>query len=133
MAKRDQSELSAEFDLARERFAAWRLTRKPRARIPQELWELAARLAAVHGVHRRARALKLEYYSLKKRVEAVPDPSDNCSVPRTAAFVELPSVVAAAKECVLELEEETRRLRVQLTGYEAVDVVTIGQRLWSGQ
>lgn len=139
MAKRDRLELPAELVQAREQLTAWRLTRKPRARIPRELWELAARLAATHGVHRTARALKLEYYALKKRVEAVPDPSENCSAPRTAEFVELPSVVVAAKECaaakacVLELAQGTRRLRVQLTGYEAADVATIGQRLWSGE
>ena len=55
---------------ARDRFVAWRRTRKPKSRIPEPLWSLAVKLVATHGLHRVAATLKLDYYSLKKRVEA---------------------------------------------------------------
>ena len=70
MAKQNQHELPADLVRGRERLAAWRRTKAPRSRIPEVLWEMAVKLAAKHGVHRTSRTLKLDYYSLKKRVLA---------------------------------------------------------------
>ncbi len=70
MAKQNQHELPADLARGRDRLAAWRATKKPRSRIPEALWEMAVKLAAKHGVHRTARTLKLDYYSLKKRTLA---------------------------------------------------------------
>ena len=49
----------------RERFEAWRRSRKVGARIPDSLWSLAVTLAESHGLSRTASALKLDDYSLK--------------------------------------------------------------------
>jgi hypothetical protein len=72
MGQASRRELSPELARAKERFAAWRHSRAPKSRIPQALWDLAVELASSQGVHRTARALKLDYYALKERVEAVP-------------------------------------------------------------
>ncbi len=54
---------------AERQFTKWRRTRKPGMRIPERLWASAVKLAASHGVHPTASALRLDYYSLKKRIE----------------------------------------------------------------
>ena len=48
----------------------WRQRRRPRARIPEELWREAAELACEYGINRTAKALRLDYNSLKKRLPA---------------------------------------------------------------
>ncbi len=51
-----------------QRLKAWRATRVPGQRIPDELWRAAAELARVHGLSRTATALQLSYYDLQRRV-----------------------------------------------------------------
>ena len=62
---------------AQRKIEQWRQRHRPRARIPEELWREAAQLACAHGVNRTARALRLDYYALKKR----PPRLDPASVP----------------------------------------------------
>jgi hypothetical protein len=129
MGGRKRGPVPAELERARSRFDAWRRTRKPKSRIPEPLWALAVKLVSAHGLHRTAATLKLDYYSLQKRVAT--------AAGRTAAsrptFIELPTAVATARECVLEFEEDDgARLRVHLTGYDAADIVAVGCRLWKG-
>jgi hypothetical protein len=54
-----------------ERLKAWRATRPPGQRIPDELWRAAADLARVHGLSRTATALRLSYYDLQGRLSGV--------------------------------------------------------------
>jgi hypothetical protein len=56
--------------------------------IPDELWMLAAKLSDEHGLSRTASVLKLDYYSLKKRVAA--KSSDSISGPRFSTAVNKP-------------------------------------------
>jgi hypothetical protein len=123
MASENQDELPRELARARDRLTAWRRTKKPRSRIPQRLWELAVKLAAKHGLHRTARTLKLDYYSLKKRAEAAEDRQEG----NGPAFLVLPSALAAVQECVIELEEGAVSLRVHLKGYSAAEIATVGR------
>ncbi len=123
MASGNQREVPAELARGRDRFAGWRRTRKPKSRIPQRLWELAVTLAAEHGLHRTAQTLKLDYYSLKQRVEAVEPGRDESDT----AFIELPSAQAAVQECVIELEDGAVSLRVSLKGYSAAEIATVGR------
>lgn len=125
MAKQNQHELAADLTKARDRLAAWRRTKEPRSRIPEALWEMAIRLAVKHGVHRTARTLKLDYYSLKKRVGA----AEGWPAKNDSAFVELPAVVAPVPECVIELADSGGTLRVHLKGYHAADIAVVGRGL----
>ena len=125
MAKQNQRELPADLTRARDRLTAWRRTKQPRSRIPEALWETAVKLAVKHGVHRTARTLKLDYYSLKKRVLAVEErPAE-----KDSPFVELPSAFAPVSECVIELEGDAGTLRVHLKGYSATEIATVGRGL----
>lgn len=115
---------------ARDRFRAWRQQRQAGGRIPEPLWVLAVRLVSTHGVCRTATALGLDYYSLKKRSAEVADP------PRLTgpSFVELPAPVVVGKQCLLELDNGTgATLRVQLVGYDTVDVETLTRHFWNAR
>ena len=127
-----QRELPADLRRAQQRFQDWRRTKKPKARIPQPLWELAVTLVAAHGVHRTARTLKLDYYALKKRAEAIRGTREE-SRRKASAFLELPPVLASGKECLIEFEDKTGRLRVHLKGYDAADIATVSRRLRGGE
>ena len=113
---------------ARQRFEAWRRKRQVGTRIPQPLWALAVKLAADHGLHQTAAVLKLDYYALKKRREA----ANGQQQATEATFVELPTPLAAAKQCTFELDDGTgATMRVQLAGYDAADVVALGRSFWN--
>jgi len=53
----------------RQRFEKWRRTRKVRSPIPETLWASAVKMAGTFGLHRTAKTLRVNYYTLKKRVE----------------------------------------------------------------
>jgi hypothetical protein len=119
MGTYELGELPRDLEQARRRFQAWRGQRLRGGRIPQQLWELAVQLVNRHGVSRTASALRLDYYSLKKRVGAGVSrlPSDG------PTFVELPAPVLAGKQCLLELDNGAgATLRVQLIGYDTADL-----------
>ncbi len=112
----------------RSQFQAWRGRRKVGERIPQPLWEMAVRLAKVHGVSRTVAALGLDYYSLQKRAEAAATPPRS-GVP---AFVELTSPVMAAKQCRFELDNGSgATMRVELVGYDAADIEALSRGFWN--
>lgn len=115
-------ELSPELARAKERFAVWRQTRAPKSRIPQGLWNLAVELAVSEGLNRTARALKLDYYTLKERVEAA---AKNRKT-NTSAFLELPPVARPSKECVIELGDGKGLVRIRLAGYEPAEIAAVG-------
>ena len=123
MARGNQCEVPRDLARGRDRCITWRRNRKPQSRIPQRLWELAVKLAAKHGLHRTAQALKLDYYSLKQRIETA-EPGRDESGP---TFLELPSAQVAVQECVIEFEEGAVSLRVHLKGYSAADIAAVGR------
>ena len=65
----ERRDLPAGLEGVQRRFERWRRTRRGHARIPESLWAAAVKAAGRHGLHRTVRALRLDYYSLKERVE----------------------------------------------------------------
>lgn len=138
MRTRSVGVLPARLEGLRRRFDRWRGTRQGRRRIPEGLWILAVKAAGRYGFNPTARALRLDYYALKKRVEA----ADSCRVSdgkavsanrkAVATFVELaPPMSSGSRECLLELEEPGgSKLRVHLKGIEAPDLAALSQSLW---
>ena len=101
----------------------WRQRHRRGARIPEELWREAAMLASAHGINRTARALRLDYYSLKERAAAT-----TRSGMRTPEFVELlPGGLSAPRpECLIEVEEPGgAKLRIHLQGGAFPDVAAL--------
>lgn len=131
MAGRKRGDLPSGLARGRDRFEAWRRSRKVGARIPDELWSLAARLAVAHGVSRTASTLKLDYVGLKKRAGSKYSDSST----ESPAFIELASpVLTGPGECVVEFEDGSgASMRVHLRGCDAPDLVALGRSFWSGQ
>jgi hypothetical protein len=125
----------------RRRFDRWRQTRDGHSRIPEALWVSAVKAAGRHGLNPTARALRLDYYSLKKHVEAGasrggPDRREGtksaAGTIRRGKFIELtPVAPACPPECILELEHPGgAKMRVHLTGMPAPDWAVLSQSFW---
>jgi hypothetical protein len=109
----------------------WRQQHRPRARIPEALWREAAQFACTHGINRTARALRLDYYALKKRATAAAG-SDQ-PVPE---FVEiLPgSLPASPPQCTIELEEAGgAKMRIHLQGQTLPDLAQLTRMFREGR
>ena len=131
MVGRRRCDIPTPLARGRDRCEVWRRTRKAGTRIPGKLWPLAVELAEGHGLNRTASVWGLDYYALKKRVEA--RNSDSTSLP--PAFIELsPPSLAASGECVVEFEDGAGAiLRVHLRGCDAPDLAALGRSFWSGE
>ena len=71
MGRRTAQTLPPRLEAGRDRFEQWRSERGPRRRIPEALWRVASELGVEFGVHRTAKALRLNYDALKARVLVV--------------------------------------------------------------
>ena len=86
MVGRNRGDNPGSLARGRERFEAWRVSRRG-ARIPEKIWSLAVTLAEAHGLNLTAAALKLDYHALKNRIAA-----RNCDSSSVApVFIELSS------------------------------------------
>ena len=134
MSTKRRHDLPARLVGLRQRFERWRRTRKVRSRIPEPLWAAAVKLAAKYGIHQTAKALRVDYYALKKRVDEAPAVTAS-TLPEAAAgarFLELPAAAwAGSGECTLELEDaDGAKLRVHLKGFEAPDLAALSRSFW---
>jgi hypothetical protein len=91
------------------------------------------KVAGRYGIHRTAKALSVDYYSLKKRVEqevaAAPAGPEEGGV---ATFLELARPMSAGScECTLELEDaDGAKMRVHLKGVESPDLAALSRSFW---
>lgn len=116
-----------QIDRLRKRLDTWRESHRPRSRIPGRLWESAVQVAGQCGLNRTAKALHLDYYDLKKRLDAV-------SVRRgpVPSFIELSPVVSGSTpECIIELETRNgAKMRVHIKGMGVPDLNTLSSAFW---
>ena len=122
-----RAEVPASLSRLERRFIAWRKGRSPGERIPERLWNSAVEMAAKHGLNSTARILKLDYYSLKKRLDGA------SSVAPSSTFVELPSSpLSISNECVIEWEDAAgSRMRVHVKGQNIPDVLALSRSFWN--
>ena len=117
-----------------ERFKRWRRGRARGERIPEDLWAAAVGVARGHGVNPAARALRLNYYDLKRRLEgAARGGGTEQAGPR---FVEwLAPAAMGSGECRIELENRRgRKMRIELRGAEvAASLEGLSRSFWSGR
>lgn len=120
---RREARLPAGLAKARVRFARYRSGRRVRGALAEGLWSLAVELAGEHGLHRTARALGLDYYSLKKRLGGVVEGGSGAAVD----FIEcLPAEITRGTECTVELEDGSgAKLRMHLRGVGSPDLAGI--------
>lgn len=120
------SEVPASLSRLAGRFVAWRRRRTRGERIPQSLWNSAVKMAGKYGLNLTARVLKLDYYSLKKRVEGARQATPS------SPFVELPSAPLVSSECVIEWEDAAgARMRVHVKAQNLPDVLALSRSFWN--
>lgn len=119
--------INHQIDQLQKRLEAWRKSHKPHSRLPVRLWKAAARIAGQHGLNKTAKALRLDYYDLKKRLDVVavshgPAPS----------FIELsPATPSLVPECLMELEARNgTKMRIHLKGMAVPDLNTLSSTFW---
>ncbi len=134
-------DLPARLVSLRGRFEEWRRTRKVRSRIPEPLWDSAVRLAKKHGLHRTAKALRVNYYALKERAEGevasgvrdVPE-GDAAMFLELASVPPAPSKLAGSCEYTLELEDgDGAKMRIHLSGVATPDLVALSRSFWRAE
>ena len=135
MGIRKTRDLPARLEKLRQRFECWRRTHKARSRIPDGLWASAVKMAGTFGLHRTARALRLDYYAFKKRIERQPATVPNPPEKAASTFLELPLYASAgACDCTLELENASGlKMRVHLKSFEAPDLTALSRSFWNHQ
>ena len=134
MKPRKTRGLPAKLEAVRRRFDRWRKAHRPRSRIPDALWSVAVKMAGRHGLHRTARALRLDYYSLKERLEphAATDPK-SAAGDAAGAFLELagPSAVGPCA-CTVEWEDQAgAKMRLSLQGITTPDLAALSRSFWN--
>lgn len=133
MRRKQRPGMSARLRQARSRIEHWRRTREKRSPMPEPLWEAAVALAETEGVYRTARALSLNYQSLRARVAgASPAARRAPAVPR--GFVELsPPLPLAAPEPpgpVLEwVDRGGAKLTIRLPAAHDLNIEQLAVRL----
>jgi len=133
MRTRSTEAIPARLEAGRRRFERWRRSRKGHARIPEPLWASAVKLAGAYGLCRTARTLRLDYNSLKKRINSTGlcDPS----VPQGAAATTFVEMVApepsCLPECIVELEDpQGAKMRIHLRNSEVPDLAALSRSFW---
>jgi hypothetical protein len=117
---------------ARQRFEHWRKVRPSISPIPKALWAVAVKVAQEHGVSRTAQTLRLDYDTLKKRLQAA-DGSARLPQP-TSTFVELLPQPSGLSLCTIELENgQGAKMKIHLARPEAVDLLALSRSLWSAE
>lgn len=151
--RRDRREIAADLLVARQRFDAWRADRVRGARIPDELWALAVDMAAQYGLGRAVSALRVDYYSLQRRVLAsglevaqrqrrttrgpakAAGPAGSAPLPLPdgrGAFIQFPPLGMSSPGCRLELQTPAgASLRLELVGASMADTMLLTRAIWS--
>jgi hypothetical protein len=105
----------------------WRAERGRGKRIPDALWEAAAEAARVHGLSGTARALKLNYYDLQRRMRSGGELLGVGSPAPT--FVELPGAAlgsGGAERGTVELVQASgARLILRMGAARAADLLPV--------
>jgi hypothetical protein len=114
------------------RIEQWRRGPSRGRRMPEPLWASAVQLARRQGVHRVARCLHLDYYSLKKRTWGG---TETARSEANATFIELPAFASAGiPECNIELEHPLgARMRIHVTGTALPDLASIARAFCGGK
>ena len=123
---------------AQNRFQRWRSTRRKRTPVPEALWETAVGLARVHGTNCVARALRLNYYALKRRVGAARAlcESEDTNPSNGPFFVEMGVCPPAEiSECSVEMEDaHGAQIRIQMKGKAAaIDLAALSRCFLRGE
>jgi hypothetical protein len=127
MERREARDLGQELSGLRARIDEWRKSPKRPLRMPEPLWRAAGRAASVHGLNQVAKALRLDYYNLKKRV-------DSCQAPDALkpAFIELGVVPPpVAPKWRIEMEAPGgAKMTIEFPDPRQLDLTALARAFW---
>ena len=111
---------------ARRRIARWRETHPHRnAPMPAALWAAAVAVAQQGGLYRTARRMRVDYGTLKKRLEAAGGAAPMAPSP---AFVEFAAARPGLGGGLMEVTgRDGRRLRGEVSPLPVSDLVALAQ------
>ena len=115
-----------------EQFEHWRLSRKKRGAIPDALWQAALMLFPDYPLHRRSKALRLNYTDLKHRINAYRSTCEQSDV-NTVGFIELGlSDPMRPTESMVEMaDQKGATMRMYFKGEASLDLLELGKAFWS--
>jgi hypothetical protein len=127
MRTKKPAKLPAALSAASKQFDRWRKRHRSRQRLPQELWRQAATLARKYGLNPTARALGLNYHSLKRHL-AKTNPPKEILTQAAPDFIELlpGAMTPGAVECTLEWAESNGAMvRMHLQGASLPELASL--------
>jgi hypothetical protein len=133
LVRRGRRPTTARLSALRDRIEGWRRQRDgKRARIPEELWAAAVDVARVEGVHPTSKALRLDYYDLKGRVDRM----EHVAETETPTFIELEpdAVRGCSRKAIVEIQGPRRdRMRIEVSGASTVELAALARALWRNE
>ena len=135
MSRKTRRARTARMEQVSRRIEHWRETRARRGRMPERLWEAAVALAGEHGVYATSQGLRVNYDSLRARVQGQ-RPKRRSAKGRGAAFVELgptlPLGPVSPTGPVVELTgADGQKLTLRLAGPGELDLPGLVREFWS--
>ena len=129
MGRKTRNGLPARVRKVRDQIALWRRTRGKRWPMPAKLWDEAVSLARTEGTYAMARALRVDYGSLARRVAEARGGGDG-SAASARAFVPLSGApfLAPAGPVVEMSDGDGVRLTIRLGTGSPLDVAGLVQR-----
>jgi hypothetical protein len=129
MGRKTRNGLSARVREVRDQIALWRRTRAKRSPMPADLWREAVALARDGGTYPIARAVRVDYESLARRVAEAGARDRGGAVP-AAAFVELTGAQLLGSctppgSVVEMVDADGVRLTIRLAGGAPLDVAEV--------
>lgn len=129
MGSANQGRLPAVVGELRERIEEWRRTREKCGPMPDELWSAAVSLAISHGTCRIARAVRVDYGGLRRRVEQPRGGVSKRTGEAIPGFVELPMLrpsevrAGGGARAVRNVDMEDGRACLELTSRDGARLV----------
>lgn len=114
--------LEADLNEVLDRFKQWRLTRRKRKPIPEDLWDAAVILAKRYSVNHVSRVLRISYAQLRQRVGG-----KQSKVESPFMDIGLGQVISPVS-CVVEIEKaDGSTMKICFTGEGAREILEIGK------
>jgi hypothetical protein len=124
----DVPTIAPTLEQVRQRFESWRQRRKKRTRIPQNLWQAAIALSEEYSICHLSKTLRVNYTTLKSKVENANTTEEGPSDTLPARFIELPAPVVPLRESTIEMiKSDGAVMRVHVKGADCLDLVELGR------
>jgi hypothetical protein len=126
-----QIKIGKSLELVRTELDSWRASRSKRSAVPELLWEAAVELARTEGVNPIARALRLNYYGLKRRMgQSTPGLVQE----KHSGFVELQvSEAVRSVGCTVRMERPGAKMTLEMAVAGVAELEGLAQMFWRHQ